>query len=730
MEKINCEDEKIQFLGKIQDLGFVIIVNQSLNIEAVSENIQKYLPKISSKDLIGKSLSDSFVLNIAEKDFILKTIKEIENRPDHKRCTNLIAIDGNPFYLSISNSLDAINLEFEISTIQNNNISNIINNKLIALQNEGQDIWDGLTEVLSQNLMVDRVMVYQFNEDSSGIVIAETLNRPELHSYLGLNYPEFDIPRQARELYKTKHCRFIVDTDEEGSVISSLDNRDIDLRDISIRRLSPVHLQYLKNAGFRSSISFSIIIKGELWGLVCCQHETPKHIDLSIRNFSLMATNFAANKFQQSEDRERIIYLKEVQKLELQLKEKVLLKTNIFPELREFSKTLIHILEADGIAIGFEDSVFLEGLHPEKETLRSQVPQLKELAQDHIFTTHALDSQNQIYEAFGKTIAGLTFANIDHKKDFFIIWFRKEILLNREWAGKPEKFYEEDMLTGTLKPSPRSSFNVWREQVNGTSRKWSSKHLHFILRIREILRDSMLNKAAEIDSLNTQLIEMNNALDTYAYTISHDLKNPLSAIKVSTEFLQYRQDVNPQLLKKMTSNILDSVHIIMNMLDKIHQFSKASSFNFEKEVVEPENFVYEIINMSKNRFGSNNVHVVVNNLHPVLGEKTLLYQLFLNIIGNAIKYSSKVDSSLVTVDSFTTDNGIIYTVSDNGIGIEEEELTSIYEMFKRMSNSSGYEGSGIGMSIVKRIADKLGIDITIKSKIGTGTCVKLMFPPK
>src|SRR5690606_26092992 len=340
MEKINCEDEKIQFLGKIQDLGFVIIVNQSLNIDAVSEIIQKYLPKISSKDLIGKSLSDAFVLNIAEKDFILKTIKEIENRPDHKRCTNLIAIDGNPFYLSISNSLDAINLEFEISTIQNNNISNIINNKLIALQNEGQDIWDGLTEVLSQNLMVDRVMVYQFNEDSSGIVIAETLNRPELHSYLGLNYPEFDIPRQARELYKTKHCRFIVDTEEEGSVISSLDNRDIDLRNISIRRLSPVHLQYLKNAGFRSSISFSIIIKGELWGLVCCQHETPKHIDLSIRNFSLMATNFAANKFQQSEDRERIIYLKEVQKLELQLKEKVLLKTNIFPELREFSKTL------------------------------------------------------------------------------------------------------------------------------------------------------------------------------------------------------------------------------------------------------------------------------------------------------------------------------------------------------------------------------------------------------
>jgi signal transduction histidine kinase len=221
---------------------------------------------------------------------------------------------------------------------------------------------------------------------------------------------------------------------------------------------------------------------------------------------------------------------------------------------------------------------------------------------------------------------------------------------------------------------------------------------------------------------------MNNALDTYAYTISHDLKNPLSAIKVSTEFLQYRQDVKPELLKKMSSNILDSVHIILNMLDKIHQFSKASSFNFEKEIVETENFVDEIIEMSKHRFGSNNVEVIVNNLLPVQGEKTLLYQLFLNIIGNAIKYSSKATSARVIIDSFRTDNGIIYTISDNGIGMEEDELASIYEMFKRMSNSSGYEGSGIGMSIVKRIADKLGIDISIKSKLNEGTTVKLMFP--
>ena len=728
MEKIKCEDEKIQFLGKIQDLGFIIFLNQTGIIEAVSDNISNYLSNHYPQTLIGKPILETFFGNFEEKDFIKNAIEEFKSSNDFKRITKLLEIEEQPFYLSISYSTDTMYLEFEKCINNDSSKTNIINNKLIELQNAEQDVWKVLSEILSQNLEVDRVMIYQFNEDSSGIVIAETLNRPNLDSYLGLNYPEFDIPKQARELYKTKHCRFIADTDSEGSTVVTLDNQEANLQEISIRRLSPIHLQYLKNAGFRSSISFSIIIKGELWGLVCCQHEEPKHIDLSIRNFSLMATNFAANKFQQLEDIERMAYLEEVQELELLLKEKVLLKSNIFHELKDFSKTLLHMLEADGIAIGFEDYIFLEGIHPEKESLRSQLPKLTELAKDHIYSTNALSNHPQLYEDFGRSIAGLSFAEIDSKKDFFIIWFRKEILLDREWAGKPEKYYEEDKLTGVVKPSPRTSFNVWREQVKGTSKKWSSKQMHFITRIRELLRDSMLNKAAEIDSLNTQLIEMNNALDTYAYTISHDLKNPLSAIKVSTEFLQYRQDVKPELLKKMSSNILDSVHIILNMLDKIHQFSKASSFNFEKEIVETENFVDEIIEMSKHRFGSNNVEVIVNNLLPVQGEKTLLYQLFLNIIGNAIKYSSKATSAKVIIDSFRTDNGIIYTISDNGIGMEEDELASIYEMFKRMSNSSGYEGSGIGMSIVKRIADKLGIDISIKSKLNEGTTVKLMFP--
>lgn len=726
MKEIKCEDEKIGFLGKVQNIGFLLIFSSSGNLEAYSDNIEDFIGNIDPNHLIGIHYSEFFERHLTYHGFDPSPVKHEHGRIEFQEFSDILKIGNNEFYLNAYASDDRIFMEFEIGMPQNINLNRILNQKILEIQTAKNDPWTLLSNILSKQLEVDRVMVYQFNEDKSGKVIAETLRTPELDSYLGLNYPEFDIPQQARALYRFKHCRFVVDCISEGSSILGLQSQDIDLSEVSIRRLSPIHLQYLKNGGFRSSISFSIIIEGELWGLVCCQHQEPMHIDLKIRDFCLLAINFTNNKFQQIQDASKLKYLQEVQKLELLLKEKILLKPHIFPELKSFAPTLMRLLASDGMAIVYDNTIYMEGLHPGKEVLRSQLQLLKGWASEGLFITHSLSSYSEIYEAFDKKIAGISFVEIDSQSGFYILFFKGEIVFEKVWAGKPEKNYIKE--NGILQPSPRTSFSKWKNIVHGTSSVWNTKERHFIHRIREILRESLLQKSSEIESLNKQLIETNNALDTYAYTISHDLKNPLSAIKVSTEFIQYRQDLKPEILSKMTKNILESVNIILNMLDKIHQFSKASSFNYSKEIVEPEDFIPEIVEINRHRFGSNNLQVRINNLLPVQGEKILLYQLFLNLISNAIKYSSSVEQSLVVIESHQTDNGVLYLIEDNGIGIDKQELESIYEIFKRMSNAQAFEGSGVGMAIVKRITDKLGIDITIKSKLNEGTVVKLMFP--
>jgi signal transduction histidine kinase len=112
---------------------------------------------------------------------------------------------------------------------------------------------------------------------------------------------------------------------------------------------------------------------------------------------------------------------------------------------------------------------------------------------------------------------------------------------------------------------------------------------------------------------------------------------------------------------------------------------------------------------------------------PVLGERTLIYQLFLNLVGNAIKYSSKRQNPQVSVKSMRQGNKVRYDIKDNGIGIDLKDGDKIFEIFSRMSNTEGFEGSGVGLSIVKQIASKLNAAIHVESELDVGTSFSVVF---
>ncbi|MNN27080.1 Phytochrome-like protein cph1 [compost metagenome] len=112
---------------------------------------------------------------------------------------------------------------------------------------------------------------------------------------------------------------------------------------------------------------------------------------------------------------------------------------------------------------------------------------------------------------------------------------------------------------------------------------------------------------------------------------------------------------------------------------------------------------------------------------PVLGERTLIYQLFLNLVGNAIKYSSKRQNPKVSVESMRQGNTVRYDIKDNGIGIDLKDGDKIFEIFSRMSNTEGFEGSGVGLSIVKQIANKLNAAIHLESELDVGTTFSVVF---
>jgi two-component system, chemotaxis family, sensor kinase Cph1 len=163
------------------------------------------------------------------------------------------------------------------------------------------------------------------------------------------------------------------------------------------------------------------------------------------------------------------------------------------------------------------------------------------------------------------------------------------------------------------------------------------------------------------------------------------------------------------------------------MMDKVYQMSKVNHVDFVFEPINPQSKIVNIVENSKQQYKVPHLEFIMGETLPVLGERTLIYQLFLNLVGNAIKYSSKRQNPQVSVKSMRQGNTVRYDIKDNGIGIDLKEGDKIFEIFARMANSEGFEGSGVGLSIVKQIASKLNAAIHVESELDVGTTFSVVF---
>lgn len=127
----------------------------------------------------------------------------------------------------------------------------------------------------------DRVMIYRFLDDEAGTVIAESRD-PALGSFLNHHFPASDIPKQARALYVRQHVRVIPDVGYVPAPLrpASAGLAGLDMSDLALRSVSPIHVRYLQNMGVGASASISIVKDGLLWGLVACHHRTPRQLKI------------------------------------------------------------------------------------------------------------------------------------------------------------------------------------------------------------------------------------------------------------------------------------------------------------------------------------------------------------------------------------------------------------------------------------------------------------------
>ncbi|MGL6127439.1 ATP-binding protein [Chryseobacterium artocarpi] len=721
MNFVECHEEPIHIPGYIQSFGYLIGIDSvSHSITFFSRNIVDLFKIENLDELFDKRLTDfpeSFP-DIIKSD--IYTSLERFTKRENEAYFDKIFIGEKEYHFSVFRSGSYIFLEFEEVIVNHDKrISNKYDNFYVI--DTEHEIWNHLLEALSKVVNYDRMMVYKFMMDGSGKVIAEKKNE-NMESFLGLHYPESDIPKQARELYLKKRKRIFSNVHTETVPIISKTKENIDLSFSASRGMSPVHRQYLINSGVSSSFSVSIIIDNHLWGLVTCQNVEPKHVDLEDRVQAGIFTALAANAYSSFKSKNELNYRLELNDKLSQLKTKFLKHNNLFDSLIESKAEIRNFPEAEGLAIVYDGNIVSDGAVPASDVINRIVHWGLENTTDRIYVNRSFLKNHGEELNLPESAAGIIIYFIERDKNEMLIWFRKEFDEHINWAGNPEKTIGVFTQNGEDKQmvSPRTSFRIFTENIKGHSKRWNSRNVSAVQAIRDLILETSHKNYNAIKRLNDELKKVNEELDSFSYTISHDLGTPLTVMKLNAQMLLGNLTDNSEKSKTKINTIIEEIDNMAEMMHDVLQLSRAKHSEIQLESLKTGTTIHKISENAKITYGSPKSEIVIKECPDVMADKTLLHQVFLNIINNAVKYSSHKDQPRVEIKGSEDGQTIIYRISDNGIGIPEEEKHKMFKIFNRMDNAKKFKGNGVGLSIVHRIMKRIGGNVDYESnKDGT-----------
>lgn len=226
-------------------------------------------------------------------------------------------------------------------------------------------------------------------------------------------------------------------------------------------------------------------------------------------------------------------------------------------------------------------------------------------------------------------------------------------------------------------------------------------------------------------SLEESLLKIQNKnqeLETFAFTASHDLQEPLRMI---TSFLnRLETKYGPQLDDKAKQYIffaVDGARRMKQVILDLLEYSRVGKDHISQEVVDVKTIVEEALSYIENNMETEHVTLRYSGLPEIKTHRVLLLQVFQNLISNAIKYCPEDRSPEIDIGYKENRTTWEFSVADNGIGIEKEYFEKIFVIFQRLHDKNSYAGTGIGLAIVKKIALTLGGDAWVNSEVGKGS---------
>ncbi|NOG71793.1 GAF domain-containing protein [Roseicella sp. DB1501] len=574
----------------------------------------------------------------------------------------------------------------------------------------------------------DRVLVYRFEPHWDGVVLAEDGNG-RLPSYLGLRFPAADIPAQARRLYEINPQRLIADAGYVPvPILAPSDAPPLDLTYAGLRSVSPVHLEYMRNMGTPASMSVSVLRgDGGLWGLISCHHAEPRQLSFAARNACDLVGQIFALRVTAREEMAHAEARARLRDIEGRLLARMAAAQDFAAGLLAHPDDLLGLTAATGAAVVTERGCTRIGRTPPEDALRRITDWIAARGPEEVFATESLGAVLPDAAAMAGTASGVLAIAVSRLHPSFVVWFRPEVVSTVRWGGDPRKPGELEATPGRL--HPRRSFAAWAETVRGRSAAWSAAEIEAAGNLRNAIVGVVLRAAEERAALAGRLEQVNRELAAFSYSVSHDLRAPFRHIVGFTELLREQEgDRLGERGRRYLGTIGQAAETAGRLVDSLLAFSQMGRSALVPLEFEAGVLAGEVIRSLELEQAGRPVEWRIGPLPGIWTDPAMLRQVFQNLLSNALKYTRGRDPAVIEVGCRLEKNEYIFSVRDNGAGIDMAYAHKLFGVFQRLHRPEEFEGVGIGLANVRRIVERHGGRSWAEGRLGEGATFHFTLP--